>query len=703
MIRRRSLPFRVHLVVATLLILATGLIAPSLSLAQSGTAYTIDPAFQSFYDRSGGLPIFGYPVSAPFDESGRLVQYFERQRFELHLEYAGTPYEVLLGRLGAADAEIKDLIGSEPFQPVSEAHNNEPACDFFPETGHRVCHGFRDYWRKHGLEFGDDGVSYRESLALFGFPMSEEFVDPTSGLTIQYFERARFEFHPEHAGTINSVLLGRLGDATWSRVRTSNPAKKGNDKPSSPASATSVPSRTIQSMVDSATPGATVVIPAGIYRETVVINKPLTLQGQPGAEIRGSDDWSSGWTQDGKYWVRGTLPNFANWQHPCSDDSNGRCRWQEQVFLDGQPLYQVAANPAPGQFTVNSSRQVVLADDPRGRRVEVSTREWWILGGANDVTIDGFTMKHAATPAQYGAISNNGHANWTVRNNVLSDVHGAVVSLRESSGLRLINNVISRGGQEGVHGFQANDSVILGNHIFDNNTEQFNAGWEAGGIKLVNSSGVTVDGNEIYRNGGKGFWCDWECRDLSISNNRVHHNADFGIGLEISSDARIVGNKVWENGWAWHDWGWGAGILVQSSRDVEVLNNVVAWNADGIIVTSQNREGYTDVVNNNVHDNAIISTSLNSWHEFALGWLEDYAGPLKDPASNNRGANNSYWHAPGAVGPSPMYEWGQANFHVHQLDGFNRTPGEENGRFLSDAEKDQILLQSSMPTQAEHR
>ena len=29
---------------------------------------------------------------------------------------------------------------------------------------------------------------------------------------MQYFERARFEFHPENSGTEHEVLLGRLGD-----------------------------------------------------------------------------------------------------------------------------------------------------------------------------------------------------------------------------------------------------------------------------------------------------------------------------------------------------------------------------------------------------------------------------------------------------------------------------------------------------------
>ena len=53
-----------------------------------------------------------------------------------------------------------------------------------------VCGSFLCYWQMHGLEFGDPGVSYREALALFGLPISEEFTDPATGITVQYFERA---------------------------------------------------------------------------------------------------------------------------------------------------------------------------------------------------------------------------------------------------------------------------------------------------------------------------------------------------------------------------------------------------------------------------------------------------------------------------------------------------------------------------------
>jgi hypothetical protein len=166
--------------------------------------------FRTFWERSGGLPVFGYPLTAETSEDGRPAQYFERQRFEYHAENRGTPYEVLLGLLGRAEAERRGLLDHPAFQPLPGPPR--PDCLWFAETGHQACAGFRAYWERHGLEFGDPGVSFRESLALFGYPISEEFIDPATGLVTQYFERARFEWHPDNPEPYQ-VLLGRLGAA----------------------------------------------------------------------------------------------------------------------------------------------------------------------------------------------------------------------------------------------------------------------------------------------------------------------------------------------------------------------------------------------------------------------------------------------------------------------------------------------------------
>jgi hypothetical protein len=180
----------------------------------SETGQALSDAFLTFWDRHGGLPIFGYPLSPRASERNadtgerHATQYLERQRFEYHAELAGTPYEVLLGRLGAEDAAQQGLLNEQAFLPAPA--QDDPGCRFFAETGHNVCGLFRRYWESHGLELGETGFSYAESLALFGLPLSEPFLDPSTGLLTQYFERAVFEHHPANAAPYD-VLLRRLG------------------------------------------------------------------------------------------------------------------------------------------------------------------------------------------------------------------------------------------------------------------------------------------------------------------------------------------------------------------------------------------------------------------------------------------------------------------------------------------------------------
>ena len=90
------------------------------------------------------------------------------------------------------------------------------AAHYFAETGHAIGSQFWGFWSTHGLEFdgNKNAKSFNESLALFGMPVSEPQMEQSSDGNMymtQWFERARFEFHPENAGTEYEVLLGLLG------------------------------------------------------------------------------------------------------------------------------------------------------------------------------------------------------------------------------------------------------------------------------------------------------------------------------------------------------------------------------------------------------------------------------------------------------------------------------------------------------------
>lgn len=130
----------------------------------------------------------------------------------------------------------------------------------------------------------------------------------------------------------------------------------------------------LQRLVGEAAPGSVVEVPGGcVYREMVEANKPVTLKAGPGVEIRGSDVWT-GWTKSGTYWVKGTLPAFQGGGY-CKPGTE-HCQWPEQVYVDGEPLRQVASDPQDGEFALDRSRRVVLADAPGRRTVEVTTRKY---------------------------------------------------------------------------------------------------------------------------------------------------------------------------------------------------------------------------------------------------------------------------------------------------------------------------------------
>ena len=82
------------------------------------TVHTLSGKFLKYWEENGGLALFGYPISEPVEEGGYTVQYFQRNRLELHPENEGTPYEVLLGLLGrdslAQRVQIKESSVSLP-------------------------------------------------------------------------------------------------------------------------------------------------------------------------------------------------------------------------------------------------------------------------------------------------------------------------------------------------------------------------------------------------------------------------------------------------------------------------------------------------------------------------------------------------------------------------------------------------------------
>ncbi len=161
------------------------------------TGFCISGAIRAYWERNGGLAVFGLPISPlrfeTIEDWTGLVQWFERDRLE---DRTAQGQGVLAGRLGV---EYLDHIGT-PWEwgDVTEAG---PGCLAFPEqSGHQICGAFAAYWQRNG------------GLERFGVPITGEFETMVEDQprTVQYFERRRIERHPDNAPPFD-ILIGLLG------------------------------------------------------------------------------------------------------------------------------------------------------------------------------------------------------------------------------------------------------------------------------------------------------------------------------------------------------------------------------------------------------------------------------------------------------------------------------------------------------------
>lgn len=188
------------------------------------TQQCIDGRIAQFWGQNGGLPVFGYPIgpqeTVNIEGKPIVSQRFERTRLELHPENT-APYDVLLGRIGAQRLSQQ---GRDWFSfPKS---SDTGGCKVFAETGHAVCGAFLAAWRRHGLQMDKNpAVSDAESLGLFGLPLSGVITERLADgqlYQVQWFERARFEAHPENPAPYN-VLLGLLGNEVFAQQTSAAP------------------------------------------------------------------------------------------------------------------------------------------------------------------------------------------------------------------------------------------------------------------------------------------------------------------------------------------------------------------------------------------------------------------------------------------------------------------------------------------------
>jgi spore germination protein YaaH len=197
------------------------------NLSQGGNASAYDyPTILDLVRNNAGTISFDEGSQSPYADYVQNNQYhrawFENARSlsaKLDIMYRNNLRGWAAWRLGQEGSDYWPVLNSvaNPTRPIAELPNS-PAQVYFKETGHTLGSLFLKFWQKNG------------GLNRFGYPWTEEFEEKSALdgkiYIVQYFERARFEYHPELTGPDGPVVLGKIGSEFAAQRQSEPPFQK---------------------------------------------------------------------------------------------------------------------------------------------------------------------------------------------------------------------------------------------------------------------------------------------------------------------------------------------------------------------------------------------------------------------------------------------------------------------------------------------
>lgn len=355
------------------------------------------------------------------------------------------------------------------------------------------------------------------------------------------------------------------------------------------------PLKTISAAAELAQPGDVITVHEGTYRELVSPPRSgVVYQAAPGEKvvITGSEI-VTGWQRVTSDTWKVVIPNtlFGSF-NPYTDAIRGDWFFPRRpalhtgaVYLNGESLDEArglpdvlkAAAPVPLWFgQVDATNTTLWAQfpgkEPDRETIEINVRKTVFTPektGVNDITVRGFTMRHAAsnwappTAGQFGLLTAWWCKGWLIESNDISYSRCAGIALgkysdpadragdtaenyvrtvhlalkhgwsKETVGSHIVrHNHIHHCEQNGIVGSLGGAfSRIEGNEIHDIHRRQLFDGAEMGAIKLHGAVDVQIVGNHIYNNGRLGIWLDWMSQGARISGNLLHDNLSNRPGV----------------------------------------------------------------------------------------------------------------------------------------------------------------------------
>ena len=284
---------------------------------------------------------------------------------------------------------------------------------------------------------------------------------------------------------------------------------------------------TLQERIDATAPNEMIRVEAGVHAGPIIINKPLTLIGEPGAEIRGNGTGKVVTIAADDVTLRGLRITGSGLQ--LSDDDAA-------VFVTGNRVNIencIIADSLHGVYLKKVSGAQILNNRIQGKTTLAASTEPVEKG-----------IGQSAENCDTTLVANrrgNGIHQWNcegnlIRGNEITDTRdGIYFSFTNNS--RVENNLIHH-VRYGLHYMYSDGNV------FENNTFTENAA----GAAIMFSKDMVVRGNRFVSNRGyRAYGLIFQSSDRSrLEQNEISENA-VGLSFNQCNQNEIVGNRVTRN------------------------------------------------------------------------------------------------------------------------------------------------------------
>lgn len=406
------------------------------------------------------------------------------------------------------------------------------------------------------------------------------------------------------------------------------------------------PYRHIATAVSAVANNGTVVVRGGVYREKLgTISKSITIQAYNKEKpwIDGSEV-VTGWISDTN--GSATIWRHDNWTYQlcqtCIEASGGvldpaypNAGLPDMVFatannsLDVMKYFdQVTSKSAvgPGKFYVDyANAKLYVGDDPSSLTIESTARDQAFFGNASNIRLLGMGIrrfgsvtdptKQPSAGARFnstGAYIENSAFNWNASAGVMT----------ASSNVTMKNTVAAYNGFLGLRMNNGSGSDVLTSRFAYNNFEHFGLGGvaaTASGVKIANTTGVTVADSTFDNNFAPGLWFDVHVVNGIAVRNLAKNNLGTGFYYELSTGGIIASNRSINSCYG-STKSYCSGIKVSASSNTAVYNNTVigGWSGIGVYYDGRDPLSGVSVVNNVITDSSSSAPMLHA-QEVAAG------------------------------------------------------------------------------------